>query len=1150
MSSKATERRRATPLRVAVASGIASAWVFAVGTSAVGAQPTTTSKSGQTTVELIPIDTSTAAAEVEAMRPDEVFTLAPTEYQPPSPPTTREIEGASSPEAQQALFERELNNYLDQAESFQRDIQDQIKTRFAAEKDRITGQYDRTVRDMEGDERNRRFEAVARFEEFLKKYPNDAFYSPDAMFRLAELYFERSSDEYLAKTRSYEQDMQAFERGGRADEPSQPKPDYAPTITTYNDLLGRFPDYRNADAARYLLGYSLEEMDRRDDALVQYQFLTERYPNSKFMPEVWTRIGEIYFDQNKPDSLERAAGAYAKVMGFTDSAYYDKGLYKLAWTYYRMDRLSESVERFIALVDYADQQKAVTGKSGSELRNEAIQYVAISLSDDRWGGLARAKEILGPIANRSYTAELWKRYGDVLFDQTKFQEAIDVYRLSIANYPSAPQNPEVQSKIVLAYERMRDFDGATKAREQLVSNYDEGSQWYNANLSDKAALTSARDLTERSLYNAAIYNHRQAQEFRRQNRAGDAKGSYARAAENYRTYLTRFPDSKNAYDFNFFLAECLFYGDDYLTAAKQYEKVRDSNADNRYVKDAALSAVIAYEKVIELDEGSGKLKKYAFKKANERKDEKIAPQDLEALRKDWVSASDRYTTLLPESDRAPPIMYRAAELYYRTDNFDEARKRFEKVIIGYPSTDVARYSANLIIETYLAAEDWDNVEKWSTRLMEIAQNSKNVSTDETKARGELIDNLKNFKVGARFKKAEEMDAKGDFEGAANMYVTLVNETPEHQFADKALFNAAVAYEKLNRFDAASKIYQRIADNYPKSDLADRSLFRVGLNYEKSFDFPAAISAYTQLVEKYPKSENRADSLYNVAVTLENMQQYGQAAVAFKRYATTFPDRDDAGDVFFRSGVVYEKLESWNEVIDTFSTFLTKYGRNPKQRERVVEAHRRVGQAQMKRKDERKALEAFKRCVDDFKRLGLTEADRAASQAATCSFEIAENGFRSYDGLKIEGTGKKQVAALTKKAEQQRAVEVQYREIFKYKRAETTLAALYRIGHSFERFAESMYAAQVPPELASDEELANEYRSQLEEKAAVLERKAESAYRTAYEEAKKTRVINEWTQRILEGLNKYAPDEFPVQKEGKSVLQTTTLTGNGLDVGGQ
>jgi hypothetical protein len=34
-------------------------------------------------------------------------------------------------------------------------------------------------------------------------------------------------------------------------------------------------------------------------------------------------------------------------------------------------------------------------------------------------------------------------------------------------------------------------------------------------------------------------------------------------------------------------------------------------------------------------------------------------------------------------------------------------------------------------------------------------------------------------------------------------------------------------------------------------------------------------------------------------------------------------------------------QQWNEVIDTFSTFLTKYGRNPKQRERVVEAHHAV-----------------------------------------------------------------------------------------------------------------------------------------------------------------------------------------------------------------
>jgi hypothetical protein len=119
-------------------------------------------------------------------------------------------------------------------------------------------------------------------------------------------------------------------------------------------------------------------------------------------------------------------------------------------------------------------------------------------------------------------------------------------------------------------------------------------------------------------------------------------------------------------------------------------------------------------------------------------------------------------------------------------------------------------------------------------------------------------------------------------------------------------------------------------------------------------------------------------------------------------------------------------------------------------------------------------------------------------------------------------------------------------VFQYKRAETTLAALYRIGHSYERFAESMYRAEVPPEFKGDPDLADEYRLQLEEKAQVLERKAEQAYRKANEEAIKTKVTNEWTQRILEGLNKYAPEEFPVQKVGKSSLQTTTVSGNTLD----
>ena len=1088
------------------------------------------------------VETSTGG--VAAFGKDEVarVELTPEEYQPTRPPTVKEIEAGDAYE----VLKRDFALYLGAAESFREDVRALIEIRYNLERERIAGQYEQKIVGLEREERQRRLEAIARFEEFLRKYPSDEFYSPDAIFRLAELYFERSSDDYLTQTKTFEQQLAAYERNEISTEPQPPRPNFEKTISLYVDLLQRFPKYRHADAARYLLGYSYEEMEQVEPALAEYNVLVANHPGSRFLPEVWTRIGEIYFDENKPDSLSKAAQAYSKVIEYRDSPYYDKALYKLAWAHYRMDNYEQAVTGFIGLVDYADEQRKLTGRTGSELRNEAIQYVAISLSDDGWGGLERARTVLTPIDQKEYTAEIWKRYGEILFDQTRYPQSIEVMQITLAKYPNNAQNPVVQAKIITAYERMRDFDGATRAREVLVEKYGEDSAWAKANSNDREALGLARELTERSLESAALFHHRQAQAHKKNNDEKNARESYARAAQNYRIFLERYPDARNSYDFNFFLAECLYYSDDYLGAANKYSEVRDSNADNRHLNDAALSAVISFEKEIEKRETSKQIEKVKPLTAAERKGRPVNPQPLPEIRLDLVKASDRFVTLLPEHERAPAIAYRAAEAFYHYDQLDEARTRFERIVVRYPSNEVARYSANLIIESYLAVEDWDNVEKWSQQLMDATAKAQGGSAADQAAQKAFAESLKDFKVGARFKKAEQLNAAGDYEQAAETYVLLVDESPDHEFADKALFNAAIAFEKVKRFDSASKVYQRIYDKYPKSELADRSLFRVGVNYEKGFDFAPAVDAYTKLVERYPNSEHRADALYNVAVTLENQQQYGQAAVAFKRYATTFPKREDAGDVFYRSAEVYEKMKAWPEMINTLNDFIRTYGRDKKQTQRVVEAYKKIGDAHQKQGQSKSSIAAYRSCLKEYKSRGLKPQDRAGRFAGQCAFEIAEDLFREYDAVRLVGTGKVQAAALGKKATMLRTVEATYRDVFQYKRAETTLAALYRIGHSYERFAESMYRAEVPPEFKGDQDLADEYRLQLEEKAQVLERKAEQAYRKANEEAIKTKVTNDWTQRILEGLNKYAPEEFPVQKVGKSSLQTTTVSGNTLD----
>ena len=105
--------------------------------------------------------------------------------------------------------------------------------------------------------------------------------------------------------------------------------------------------------------------------------------NSRFLPEAWTRIGEYHFDNSE---LEMAIAAYSRVLDFKDSPYYDKALYKLAWSYYRADDYPNAIKRFDELVVFSDKKKAESGLEGSDLRTESVQYLGISFAEKDWNG--------------------------------------------------------------------------------------------------------------------------------------------------------------------------------------------------------------------------------------------------------------------------------------------------------------------------------------------------------------------------------------------------------------------------------------------------------------------------------------------------------------------------------------------------------------------------------------------------------------------------------------------------------------------------------------------------------------------------------------------------------------------------------------------
>src|SRR5581483_3644328 len=281
------------------------------------------------------------------------------------------------------------------------------------------------------------------------------------------------------------------------------------------------------------------------------------------------------------------------------SPYFDKALYKLAWSYYRADNYPEAIKRFDELVVFSDKKKAESGQEGSDLRTESVQYLGISFAEKDWNGdsvddpeqgLERAEKFYRGREAEPHVREIFAKLGDIYFDETEYFRAVQVYKKTLEKWPFDPSNPKIQDKIVMAFERQRDFANALKEREALARNYGKGTDWYKKNRDNKEAIDKAQDLAENALVQVAVNHHKAAQDLKKICLAakkpdlaciGKVSSEYAQAALAYEKYLEQYPNSKNTYEYSYNYAETLFFSGRFLEAATAYEKVRDSNLDNK-----------------------------------------------------------------------------------------------------------------------------------------------------------------------------------------------------------------------------------------------------------------------------------------------------------------------------------------------------------------------------------------------------------------------------------------------------------------------------------------------------------------------------------------------------------------------------------------
>ena len=186
---------------------------------------------------------------------------------------TSESSSSGRPRREQQLealrqLEEEVDRFSESGEAFRSTVTSLVRREYLQqrrERDRWYGEQ------LEAEERafnEARDTSIRVFEEFLRRYPNHAKYTPDAMFRLGELYFERSAVDFQ---NLYDDAQAAREAGDLTAEDNLPSsPDFTATVDLYKTLAASFPAYERSDGVYYLIGYTLNEMGRPEEAVAAW----------------------------------------------------------------------------------------------------------------------------------------------------------------------------------------------------------------------------------------------------------------------------------------------------------------------------------------------------------------------------------------------------------------------------------------------------------------------------------------------------------------------------------------------------------------------------------------------------------------------------------------------------------------------------------------------------------------------------------------------------------------------------------------------------------------------------------------------------------------------------------------------------------------
>lgn len=923
--------------------------------------------------------------------------------------------------------------------------------------------------------------------------------------RLGELHSERS--EYLRDLEMKDFDTrfnQWVKDGKKGKDPTlntkNSEAELLKSADSFRRLVREYPKHPRTDAALYALAKTLLLLEN-DNAELYFNQLVKNYPNSPLLPDTYLALGEFHFYKH---NMEKAKENYKAAMNFKESRVYPFAIYKLGWAYYNSKSTSEkdtveNVDKAIAAFKLAIKisEKDKANPTNFNLRQEGINDLIMVFAETE--RIDEAMDYFSKLGEKEAFYDMLERLGNIYEENGENAKAIDVFGRLLSESPTRPRNPEIHSKLAKLYDTSLDINSVVTTMKKMQSTYvSQDSPWVKANVENKELLTEATEKARKNIHRYATLYHQQGQKLKK-------KPVLEASAELYRLYLATFPKSDEAYELRFYLADIYFYFEKFENAADEYFKVsQERPKDGKYLKEAALNAVVSIRKI---DETSQYQKLPPLGQVSQ-------PIPLPRVKLKLVTMIDNYVALLPAEKEGFPMRYTAAMTHFEHGHYPEALKRFETIGLDLPDTVQGKSSIKMILSFYAERKDWENLVTFSRKYYE------NPKIAATPLKEDIV---KMLKTGV-FQLALQQNKDGKFLEAAKTFESYQKQFPEDENADRSLYNASLNYYKVAKVEEALAAGNLLLKQYPKSKLANDVTLDMAQTNEALADFTNAARLYKAYGLGFPKEEKARLALYNAATLYKGLKEYKESIELFKKFIQMYPKDTMAKGAYLEVAEMNETVKNNPESVQYYNLYASQW---PEKAEQALVARARIAKIHLQSGNQKDGQKEIRRLTKDLTGKDAPIALEARRIAASALLEDLAPETKVFMDLKVTDAAKIENDV---KAKQDRLVALvkRYQEIIDLGSGEHTVASLYRLGEAHENFAKILFDAP-PPQGANQAQIDN-YRSSIEKVAFPLREEGNKFFETAYKRSQEVQTFTEWTRKAYEKMVELQPDKFPTVSE--------------------